>query len=107
MRRLRALKPTRAPLMDKRSWPSTASCTRQNRELAGPRKWFDFGSVWLLAAVPLVFFLLFPLLALVVRGTLLAALGQLRERETFEALRLSVATTLIATFVIVFLGVPL
>ena len=62
--------------------------------------------LWLLAALPLVVFLLFPILALILKAFHSETLQQLLSAETLRPLTLSFFTSFIALLLIVLFGTP-
>ena len=63
--------------------------------------------IWWLLSLPLLFFLLIPILALLSRTSLSAILVSLGEPEVAQAVQLSFATTLISLLLILIFGTPL
>ncbi|MGD9689563.1 MAG: ABC transporter permease [Phycisphaerales bacterium] len=63
--------------------------------------------LWLLPAIPLVLFLCVPIGVLVFRASPSAFATQLGERETLQAIALSLGTTLAALAITLVLGLPL
>ena len=61
----------------------------------------------LLLALPMLIFLVFPLVALIVRIPLASLLGNLGGAEVVQAIRLSLTTTAISTGVALLFGTPL
>jgi molybdate transport system permease protein len=61
---------------------------------------------WRLLALPLLAFIALPLVALVARASLPDIVASLSQRQVTQAIGLSLATSLITTFVTVVLGTP-
>src|SRR3954463_8929729 len=60
-----------------------------------------------LASLPLILFLLLPLLALVARVSPTSVVTNIATREVVQAISLSFATTLVTTFIAIVSGTPL
>ncbi len=61
---------------------------------------------WVLAALPLLIFLLLPIFALAYHGATTDFVGQIRKSETMEALAVSLRTTAISLLLILLFGTP-
>lgn len=92
--------------MELRLW--TSAERRRQQEQSDRRSRIDGGARWLLLlALPMLLFLVMPLLALAARIPLASLLANLGNREVAQAISLSLTTTAVSTSLAILFGTPL
>lgn len=88
------------------SSPASPAAWAEDERIPTPFRLTRLDHTWKALALPLLLFISLPLLALILRVSLTDLLSSLRQPEVFQAVRLSLITSLLTTLTALIFGTP-
>lgn len=86
--------------------PANPAAWAEDERIPTPLQISRFDHTWKALALPLLLFISLPLLALILRVSLIDLMSSLRQPEVFQAVRLSLNTSLLTTLTALIFGTP-